>query len=66
MQKRRRFKQTESLTTRLTAFAKLMRERAKRMPLGAEKSEILSKARQAEAAAEMDRWLRSPELRPPE
>ena len=60
MQKRRRFKQTESLARRLQVFAQLMRERAEFMPNGREKSDTLAKADQAEATATLERWLSSP------
>lgn len=65
MNKRLRFKQTESLADRLTTFAKLMRERAAHMAPGVEKSAVLAKAAQADATADMDRWIRSSELKPP-
>lgn len=65
MTKRRRFKQTESLTDRLATFAKLMRERAATMSSGADKNAVLAKANQADKAADMDRWISSNELKPP-
>jgi len=42
-----------------------MRERAAHMAPGVEQSAILAKANKAEDAADMDRWLRSSELKPP-
>jgi hypothetical protein len=57
MQKRRRFKQTEPLASRLEMFAQLMRERAELMPPGREKADTLAKADQADAAAELERSL---------
>ena len=63
MFKRRRFKQTESLTDRLAVFAKLMRERAETMESSEEKAAIAAKA---DKAAEIDRWIRSSELKRPE
>ncbi|MGB5904769.1 MAG: hypothetical protein WBH00_18155 [Xanthobacteraceae bacterium] len=65
MTKRLRFKQTESLADRLTTFAKLMRERAEQMAPGTEKAAVLAKANKAEATADIDRWMRSSELKPP-
>jgi hypothetical protein len=65
MQKRRRFKQTEPLASRLGVFAQLMRERAEFMPDGQVRSDTLAKADQAEATATLERWLSSPELQPP-
>jgi hypothetical protein len=65
MIKRRRFKQAESLTDRLAAFAKFMRERAETMVAGDDRSAVLAKADQADKAAQMDQWIRSSELKPP-
>lgn len=65
MSQRRRFKQTESLADRLATFAKLMRERATATPSGSDQNAALAKANQADQAAEMDRWIRSNELKPP-
>lgn len=62
---RRHFKQTESLTDRLAAFAKIERERAELLPPGADKNAALAKASQADEAMEMGRWMRSLELNPP-
>ncbi len=66
MFKRRRFKQTQSLTERLTTFAKLMRERAETMPPGTGKAAILAKAKRADIAAAADEWMDSSELKRPE
>lgn len=57
MLKRRHFKQTESLQDRLATFAKIMRERAKAMPPGSEKLAPLAKARDADRAIDMNRWV---------
>lgn len=65
MFKRRRFNQTVSLTDRLLAFAKLMRERAASMQPGSERNATLAKATDAETAIRMDQWVRSSELKPP-
>lgn len=62
---RRRFKQTRNLTERLTEEAATCREQAKLLPPGAVREELLRKARQADTAAHMDDWLRSPGLQPP-
>jgi hypothetical protein len=62
---RRRFKLTQSLKDRLGVFARLMREGAEAMPLGVEKSATPAKAEQAEFEADVERWVNSPELRPP-
>jgi hypothetical protein len=42
-----------------------MRERAETMASDREKAAALAKAKQAEQAADMDRWVSSPELKPP-
>jgi hypothetical protein len=63
--RRRRFKHPDSFTNRLEARAKKLRELAWSLPEGPEKEMLLQKAEQCEAAREMDGWLRSAELRPP-
>ena len=65
MQKRRRFKQTKSLKDRLLEEAQNLREQAKLLPFGSVRDATLKKARQAEAAANMNEWLNSPGLQPP-
>jgi len=63
---RRRFRQTESLEARLAEEAKRLREEAKLLPPGAQRDELIRKARQAETGSHMTEWLTSPGLRPPE
>jgi len=63
---RRRFKQAQSLEARLSEEAKRLRAEAKLLPPGAQREEMIRKARQAEIASHMDEWLTSPGLRPPE
>ncbi len=63
---RRRFRQIQSLEKRLAEEAKRLRAEAKLLPPGAERDEMIRKARQAEIAAHMNEWLTSPGLRPPE
>ena len=66
MQKhRRRVKQTQSLKDRLLDRLQSLREEARLMRPGLERESLLRKARQAETAAHMDEWLRSPGLVPP-
>jgi len=65
MIKRRRFIQHLSLTDRLALFAKAAREKAALLPPGAEKDELLRKARQADTTAHLDEWANSPGLQPP-
>ena len=64
--KRRRFKQEHSLEVRLAEEAESLREEAKVLAPGIERETLLKKARQADVAAHMSEWLRSPGLRPPE
>jgi hypothetical protein len=54
MKQRRRFKQSISLSDRLSAFINAMRERADLVGPGPEREEILKKVKKAEAAIEMD------------
>lgn len=64
-QQRRRFKQQTSLQGRLASFAKLTREKASLLRPGAERDELLRKARRADTAAHLDEWVNSPGLQPP-
>ena len=63
---RRLFQQTQSLEVRLSEEAKRLREEAKLLPPGAQREELINKARQAETASHLTEWLKSPGLRPPE
>jgi hypothetical protein len=62
---RRRFKHALSLPDRLTQVAERFRAEAEKLPPGIERHELERRARQAETAAHMDEWLRSPGLQPP-
>ena len=62
---RRRIKHKTSLEERLTNKARQLREQAKILPAGAEREELLRKARQTETASHMSEWLNSPGLPPP-
>lgn len=64
--KRRRFKQEQSLEVRLAEEAGSLREEAKGLAPGIEREILLKKARQADVAAHMSEWLRSPGLRSPD
>jgi hypothetical protein len=66
MMQRRRFKHTSSLEERLSEEAKRLRAKAKLLPPGAARDEMIRRARQAELAAHLNEWLTSPGLRPPE
>jgi hypothetical protein len=54
-----------SLQERLNKFAQDARAAAKKLPVGAERHDLLQKARDGEAAAKIDRWLSSSDLRAP-
>ncbi|MBR0698211.1 hypothetical protein [Bradyrhizobium lablabi] len=58
MIKRRRFKQTQSLEERLISEARELREQAKLMPAGAQRNDLLRRARYEESAARMIAWLK--------
>ena len=64
-QQRRRFKQQTSPQDRLASFAKLTREKASLLGPGAERDELLRKARRADTAAHLDDWATSSGLQPP-
>ena len=64
-QQRRRFQQQTSLQDRLASFAKLTREKASLLRPGAERDELLRKARRADTAAHHDEWTKPPGLLPP-
>ena len=64
MGQRRRFKQSLTLSDRLSAFIHAMRERAKLAGPGPERDEILKKVKKAETAIEMDRAVNTMDLKP--
>jgi len=64
-QKRNRKRPLLSFQERLTKFAQDARAAAKKLPAGAERHELLAKARDGEAAAKIDRWLSSSDLQEP-
>ena len=66
MTKRRRTKQSKSLEVRLVDEAKRLHEQAKSLPPGIERDQAIRKARQAETGSQMNEWLKSPGLKPPE
>jgi hypothetical protein len=65
MQKRRRVKQTASFQDRLLEFVNGERARAESMPESSDEHELRRKIRQAETAANIEKWANSPGLRPP-
>jgi hypothetical protein len=56
---RRRIKHTATLAERLAAEGKRLKDRAKRMPRGKQREELLRKARQIDIASHMNEWLSS-------
>jgi hypothetical protein len=64
MKHRTRFKQTSTLEERLADAARRLREQAKSLPPGAEREQLMRRARQAETGVHMSEWLRSPSLQP--
>ena len=66
MQKRRRFKQTQSLEERLAVVAKMLRRKAAMLPQGRLRDVAERKARQVDTASHLSQWLRSPGLRTPD
>jgi len=62
MQKRRRFKQTQSLEVRLADEVKRLREQAAMLPRGRLRDEVERKAVQFEAAYEVAELLRLPQV----
>jgi hypothetical protein len=65
MQRRRHIKQIRPLEERLAEEAERLREEAKLLPPGAERDQLIRKARQAETGSRMSEWLTSPGLQPP-
>lgn len=63
--RRRRFKQTLSLGERLLQSARDARDAAKQMPPGLDQARMLRRAREAEAIAQLDEFLRGPTRYPP-
>jgi hypothetical protein len=64
-ERRRRFKQAESLKQRLLNRVYGLREEVKLMKPCFERDALRRKARQNETAAHIDEWLSSPGLQPP-
>jgi hypothetical protein len=63
--KRNRKRPELSFQDRLNKFTQEARAAAKKLPPGAERSDLMQKARESEAAAKIDRWLSSPGLQSP-
>jgi len=62
---RRRVRQTTSFQDRLEAWSKELRERAEKLPPGAERDELLRKLSQVHTAVQFDDWTNPPGLQPP-
>jgi hypothetical protein len=63
--KRNRTRPPLSFQERLNNFALEARAAAKKLPPSAERSDLLQKASDGEAAAKIDRWLSPPGLQNP-
>jgi hypothetical protein len=63
--KRNRKRPQLSLQERLSKFAQDIRAAANALPPGPERDDLLLKARQGEAATNLERWLSSPGLQGP-
>ena len=67
MAQRRRIKHNATFEERLAEEAIKFKEAAQKQPPGSTARELLlRRARQAETASHINKWLRSPGLRPPE
>jgi hypothetical protein len=64
--RRRRMKNEISFEARLLNHAHQAREAAHRLPPGKKRELLLRQARASEMAVQIDRWISSPGLRPPE
>lgn len=65
MPKRRRFKQQLTLQDRLASWSNEVLEQARKLPPGPDRDTLMKKARQADVAAHLDDWARSPGLQSP-
>lgn len=63
---RRRVKHITSFEARLLQHAQQVREVAHLLPPGKKREMLLRQARASEMAVQIDRWISSPGLRPPE
>lgn len=64
--RRPRVKQETSFEARLLKRAQEAREAAHLLPPGKKREMLLRQARASEMAVQIDRWISSPGLRPPE
>jgi len=61
MQQRRRVKHVLTFEERLACQAERLRDEARKMPMGKQRDQVLKRARQAETALGITRWLTSPD-----
>jgi hypothetical protein len=66
MQARRRFKQAFTLGDRLKLFSDRLKAKAAELRPGPERDALLKRARIADTTANIDQWVNSPGLQPPE
>ena len=66
MIKRRRFKQTASLSERLVRNVEQLEAQLATLPPGPERDRLVRQIRQNEIAANIDQWLKSTGLQPPQ
>ena len=62
---RRRFKQVDPLSKRLSEDAQRLRKEARGTPPGVERDRLIRRARFLETASHMSEWLSSPGLKAP-
>lgn len=65
IKRRNRRKHTKTFQDRLLEEAARFKEAADKLPPGTARELLLKRVRQAEIAADIDRWLGSPGLQPP-
>jgi len=65
MLKRRRFKQTQSLSERVIQDVQHLKTQLATLPPGPKRDHIAKQIRQNETAVNIDQWLKSPGLQPP-
>jgi hypothetical protein len=64
--RRRRVRHEASFEMRLLKQAQDAREAARRLPPGKRRETLLRQARASEMAVQIEKWISSPGLRPPE
>jgi hypothetical protein len=64
--RRRRVKHDVSFATRLLRHAQDVRDAARRLPPGKQREALLRQARASETAVQIEKWISSPGLRPPD